>query len=249
MPQFTCATWRPIGTNIGGQMGRHRGVLMHQQVGYGSLFGYFNNPAAQVSAHFWISRSGVVEQYVDSSRVAWHARQLNGEWCGVECEGMPTDPLTDAQVGRFGEILAEGHRRHGWPLQLANSASGTGLGYHRMPGGVNTACPSDLRLSRRPEIVAAAGGSSSGGSAPADTWEDTEMIAATPTGKGYFTATRDGAVYAFGDAVFKGNAHGKVTGKVVGIASCAPDGYWLLASDGGVFAFGSAGFYGRPDRV
>jgi hypothetical protein len=163
---------------------------------------------------------------------------------------MPTDPLTDAQVGRFGEILAEGHRRHGWPLALADSASSTGLGYHRMPGGVNTACPSDLRLSRRPEIVAVAGGSAP--AAPSEQWEDTDMISSTPGGGGYFTVTRDGAVYAFGDAVFRGGAndgHLQKGRRVVGIAAAAKDGYWLLADDGALFAYGSAQFYGRPDRV
>lgn len=75
------------------------------------------------------------------------------------------------------------------------------------------------------------------------------MLAVIPNGKGYFTATKDGAVYAFGDAVYKGNALGRVTGRVVGIVACAADGYWLLGSDGGMFSFGSAHFYGRPDRT
>lgn len=227
--------------------GRQRGVLMHQQVGYGSLFGFFNNPASQVSAHFWIPRSGRAEQYVDSTRVAWHARQLNVEWCGVECEGMPTDPITDSQVEQFGAILAEGARRHGWPIKLAANAGDTGLGYHRMPGGVNTACPSDLRLSRRPDIVAAAGGATPS-RPPAAAQQGGDMIAHTPSGGGYFTVSRDGAVYAFGDAVFRGNALGKVTGQIVGVTAPQRDGYYLLASDGGVFAFGVP-FLGRPDRV
>jgi hypothetical protein len=75
------------------------------------------------------------------------------------------------------------------------------------------------------------------------------MIASTETGAGYWTATSDGAVYAFGDAIFRGNAFGDVTGEILGIAGKGNDGYWLFASDGGIFSFGSAGFYGRPDRA
>jgi len=66
---------------------------------------------------------------------------------------------------------------------------------------------------------------------------------------GYWTCTGDGAVYAFGSAQYRGNALGKVTGEIVGIAG-EPDGtgYRLLASDGGVFCFNTP-FLGRPDRV
>lgn len=166
MPRFACANWRPISTNTGGHCSP-LGVLMHQQVGYGSLFGFFNNPASQVSAHFWVARAGTIEQYVDTSTVAWHAKQLNTSYCGIEFEGYPTDAITDAQVAAGGRILAEGARVHGWPLVLANAAGQRGFGYHRMPGGVNTACPSDLRLARRPDMLNAAGGA-----APVPTEED-----------------------------------------------------------------------------
>jgi len=75
------------------------------------------------------------------------------------------------------------------------------------------------------------------------------MIASTSTGQGYWTTTSDGAVYAFGDAVYSGNAMGNVSGEIVGIAGHGNSGYWLLASDGGIFSFGSAKYEGRPDRV
>jgi len=86
------------------------------------------------------------------------------------------------------------------------------------------------------------------------------MIASTESGRGYWTTTSDGGVYAFGDAQFRGSSFDidpitpgaqavKVTGEIVGIAGVGNDGYWLLASDGGIFSFGSAQFYGRPDRV
>jgi hypothetical protein len=80
--------------------------------------------------------------------------------------------------------------------------------------------------------------------------EDEEnMIATTASGEGYWTATHDGAVNAFGDALYKGNALGKVTGRIVGIAGHSNDGYVLLASDGGIFNYGTVPYKGRPDRV
>jgi hypothetical protein len=79
------------------------------------------------------------------------------------------------------------------------------------------------------------------------------MIASTKSGDGYWTTTGDGAVYAFGDAQFRGGANKpKVINpgvEIIGIAGRNNDGYWLFASDGSVFAYGSAQFLGRPDRA
>jgi len=75
---------------------------------------------------------------------------------------------------------------------------------------------------------------------------NSRTIATTPTGKGYWVATGDGKVSAFGDATFYGSmAGGHLQAPIVGITT-TPDGkgYWLVASDGGVFAFGDAIFYG-----
>jgi hypothetical protein len=71
-------------------------------------------------------------------------------------------------------------------------------------------------------------------------------IASTPDGGGYWIATANGGVFAFGDANFYNSLSGITLAKpIVGIAA-TPDGhgYWLVASDGGIFAFGDAGYYG-----
>ena len=80
---------------------------------------------------------------------------------------------------------------------------------------------------------------------------NSRTIAATPDAKGYWVATADGRVAAFGDA----RAYGSPTDEhlrapVVGIAS-TPDGkgYWLVASDGGVFAYGDAAFHGSAGNI
>lgn len=246
MAIFDCAVWRPINTNIGGGIGPNLGLILHHAVMNGSLYNFFNNPANQVSAHFWVAKDGTIEQYVDTDRVAWHGKQLNSRYVGVETEGCTTppyaEPMTNQMVEALARIYAEGNRRHGWPYVLTDTDGKPGFGFHRM--AVNTACPCDIRLNKRQDILNIAQGK-----APEPTgWKGQEMIAAS-NGEGYWTTTRDGAVYSFGDAQYRGNALGHVTGQIVGITGHNNDGYWLLASDGGVFAFGSANFYGRPDRV
>ena len=249
MARFNCAQWRPISTNTGGRLSPNIGLILHHAVMNGSLFSFFNSPSAQVSAHFWVSKNGVIEQYVDTDVVAWHGKSLNTRYVGVETEGCTAssnyaEPMTQEMVNALGRLYAEGMQRHGWANALANADGQPGFGYHRM--AVATACPCDTRLNRRNDILRIA---TSGAPAPTPTGGSTEMIVSTESGGGYWTTTGDGAVYAFGDAQYKGNAMGKVTGRIIGIAGKSNDGYWLLASDGGIFAFGSAGFFGRPDRT
>jgi hypothetical protein len=244
---FDCAVWRPIGVHQGGTLGSI-GALLHQQDGSGSLFGWFSNPASEVSAHFWIGYRGEVEQYVDTSVVAWHAMHLNDTYVGVETEGYPGEPLTDAQVAGFGRVMAEGARRHGWPLVLADRDGQPGLGYHRMQGGVNTACPSDLRLSRRPDILAAAQGAPPAWPSP----ERLGQMGITRPGGGYWLTDEDGGVYAYDGAPFHGSLPSMSAipiGRVIGGApSPTGDGYWLVTDCARVYAFGDAAYLGpHPD--
>jgi peptidoglycan hydrolase-like protein with peptidoglycan-binding domain len=155
MARFDCAAWRPIAANTGGPLDPI-GLVLHHAVADGSLWAFFDSPAAEVSAHFWVARDGTVEQYVDSETVAWHGMALNARYCGVETEGCTeapnyAEPMTGAMVAGLARLYAEGAARHGWPNALADADGQPGLGYHRM--AVATACPCDVRLSRRPDIL------------------------------------------------------------------------------------------------
>lgn len=46
--------------------------------------GWFQNPAAQVSAHYVIGQDGEIVQMVRANDVAWHARSANGTSIGIE---------------------------------------------------------------------------------------------------------------------------------------------------------------------
>jgi N-acetylmuramoyl-L-alanine amidase len=155
MARFSCATWRPISVNIGGTISNNLGLILHHQAGNGSLFNFFNRSSSQVSAHFWVSKNGLIEQYVDTNRVAWHGRSLNSRYVGVETEGCPTnpwaEPMTSAMVNSLARLYAEGREKHGWTNALANADGQRGFGFHRM--AVATGCPCDVRLNRRQEIL------------------------------------------------------------------------------------------------
>jgi hypothetical protein len=70
-------------------------------------------------------------------------------------------------------------------------------------------------------------------------------IAATYTGHGYWQASTDGLVIAYGDASFFGDQLGLLNQPVTGIASSPVDyGYVMVAADGGVFCYGSVPFEG-----
>jgi N-acetylmuramoyl-L-alanine amidase/Putative peptidoglycan binding domain len=168
MPWFDCATKRPIGTNTGGVISNNLGLILHHAVGNGSLWAFFNNPSSQVSAHFWVAKSGLIEQYVDTSVVAWHGRSLNSRYVGVETEGCGAaphaEPMPQAMIDALARIYKEGNRRHGWPYSLASSDGQRGFGFHRM--AVNTACPCDVRLNQRQNIMNIAQGQPPGPPGP-----------------------------------------------------------------------------------
>jgi hypothetical protein len=71
-------------------------------------------------------------------------------------------------------------------------------------------------------------------------------IAATRDGQGYWLASREGGVYAYGNARFDNSLPGLGV-RVDNITAMEADvdgrGYWLVGRDGGVFAL-EAGFYG-----
>lgn len=187
MSRFDCATWRPVG-NHGGAMSANLGLLLHHAVADGSLQYMFNNPSSGVSAHFWVGRDGTIEQYVDSEVVAWHAMQMNDTYCGVETEGCATpphaEPMTEAMVDALARLYAEGHQRHGWPFSTAEVDGQPGFGYHRM--GVATACPCDVRLAMRYEILTRAGELVDGGGAVPAPQPPGEQTGAAPPWPGRY---------------------------------------------------------------
>ncbi|WP_227270591.1 N-acetylmuramoyl-L-alanine amidase [Roseobacter weihaiensis] len=84
------------------------------------------DPAAEVSAHYLIAKSGVVTRLVAEAERAWHAG--TGEWCGqhdinsrsigIELDNAGDHPFPDPQMIAL-EVLLEDIRSR-WPIPPEN---------------------------------------------------------------------------------------------------------------------------------
>jgi hypothetical protein len=230
-----------------------RTVVLHTAEGartYQSLGNYFANPSAGVSSHAGIDDTpGEIGVYVRRGDKAWTQANANpyavsAELCAFAAWDVNEWHRHPVMLENCAEWVREECDAFGIPIRHSTEhgvCQHVDLGAW---GGSHWDCGPSFPMA---EVLAMAAGAQT----PTQAMEGGNMIAATKSGEGYWTVTRDGAVYAFGDALFKGQAFSPdiVTGEIVGIAGRDNDGYWLLASDGGILAFGSAGFYGRPDRV
>jgi len=233
-----------------------------------SLGGYFGNPSSQVSSHTGIDDTpGVIGEYVHRDQKAWCQANANpysvcAEMCAFAAWTLDEWNQHPTMLQNCADWIAEECAAFGIPitrLTAAQAQDGRSKGVCQhvdlgTAGGGHWDCGTSFPMDK---VMQMAGGIIT---QPDQPRKGRKMIASTNTGKGYWTTTSDGGVYAFGDAQFRGSSFDtdpktpgnqavKVNGEIVGIAGCGTDGYWLLASDGGVFTFGSAQFYGRPDRV
>lgn len=112
-------------------------IVIH--IGEGSLRSidqHFNDPQAQVSAHYCVSKSGDIHQYVDEKDTAFHAGNVDRpDWpglkpgktpgsfinpnfytIGIEHEGFADDPWPDAQLAASAALVGEIAQR--WKIPL-----------------------------------------------------------------------------------------------------------------------------------
>jgi N-acetyl-anhydromuramyl-L-alanine amidase AmpD len=66
---------------------------------------WFQNPASRVSAHYVISRLGVIHQCVEDSNKAWHARGCNAGSIGIEFCANPGQQMSNEQNDVGVELL------------------------------------------------------------------------------------------------------------------------------------------------
>jgi hypothetical protein len=241
------AVWRPVPSHSGPMQG-HFGLVLHVQVGDNSCYGEFDNPANLASSTWWVSKSGVLEQYVDADMAAWTEAAGNFTWDSVETEGTPAQSLTAAQIATLARLYAWGHATYGWPYATTNDVNGRGFGWHGMggvPWGNHPDCPGDLRKAQRQQILDLAQGSAPVPPAPTPTptpvpsplIEEGNMIARNTHGSGYWCVRKTGAVYAFQGAPALGPAQHYLTSwgigtpacPVVGIADDGKGGFTLMA--------------------
>lgn len=106
----------------------------------------FADPASQLSAHYGVGRDGSVLQFVEEEDTAFHAGiVVNPTWMGmrgglnpnlytigIEHEGQPTDPWTDAQYSASAQ-LSRKSRAAGRSRSTPPTSSCTGRSVHRRP--------------------------------------------------------------------------------------------------------------------
>lgn len=239
-------------------------IVLHTAEGaltYQSLGNYFASSSSGVSSHTGIDDTpGVIGEYVDRDWKAWTQGNANPYSCAAELCGFAAWPTDEwhkhpVMLENAAAWVAEECAHYGIPIRKLSAAeaqgsAAMGVCQHNdlgASGGGHWDCGPGFPID---EVLAMA----AGGAPPAATrTKGRKMIAATESGDGYWTTTSDGAVYAFGDAQFRGGAnepdYTQPGVEVIGIEGHGNDGYWLLGSDGSIFAFGTAPFHGRPDRV
>lgn len=256
MTLYPGAIFRPVQNFSRNLMTAHLGVIMHVQDGNGSLYGWFNNASAQVSATWWIAKVGTVEQYVDADQTSWAQAAGNETYNSIEFEGLPNEPLTLAQIQSAVLLYLWGHTRYGWPLTLAEAPGEPGFGWHGMGGvawGNHPSCPGTLRAPQRATILTLATNALTPPPPPVypggKMLTDCVGMAVHPSGQAYWEVQADGAVFTHpttGPAKYFGGANGTPLNQpIVSMASTPTgNGYYLAAADGGVFAFGDAVYHG-----
>lgn len=136
MPRMPGAVWRPIPANVGPRRTiKVNACIFHVDAGNATtLFGWFSNPSANASSHFYVTKAGKIEQYMDTDYVAWTSRDGSRRSIGVETQGRDGEPWTAAQVEGCAKIAAWVHRTYGVPLRLMENSRSTtaGLGWHRL---------------------------------------------------------------------------------------------------------------------
>lgn len=151
--------YRPV-PNTAGDAIRPVGLVLHVQVGLGSLAGWFSNPAAQASSTLWAGKAGEREQYVPSDVRAWAQGAGNDLYDSIETEGHPSEPLTAQQVESVAQAYADGVRTYGWALAVTDTVGASGLICHGDGGaawGNHPGCPGPIRAGQRAEIIRRAG--------------------------------------------------------------------------------------------
>lgn len=144
---------------------RIRGFVPHVQVGDGPLGPFFSRPkppGERASADFWCSKKGRLEQYVSlaDQSFAQGSKLHNGNPYMISCEfeGMPDEPMTDAQLDTGGRLVAWSLTDvNEWELRVNMIPGAEGITPHFVFGGGHT-CPQGPggvgpRLGQFPDLV------------------------------------------------------------------------------------------------
>ncbi|RAO33864.1 N-acetylmuramoyl-L-alanine amidase A [Micromonospora noduli] len=138
------AAWAPASTSnytVASRPGSHpvtRIVIHMTQGSYAGAVSWFQNPAAQASAHYTFrSSDGAVTQSVREKDIAWHAGNwtYNTESIGIEHEGFVDNPawFTDAMYRASAALTRSLATKYGIPRDRAHI-----IAHREVPGATHT---------------------------------------------------------------------------------------------------------------
>lgn len=90
---------------------------------------WFNNPAAEASAHVCVDGEGHSAQYVPDHKKAWHCAAYNSETLGIEQIGFATFSLLiwkhrRAQLRKVAQYIAYWSKQYDIPIRKGRSSGG-----------------------------------------------------------------------------------------------------------------------------
>lgn len=161
MSRFPKAKWIGPTPNRdpGGMVRPILGVVRHVQQGHeAGSESWLEERRSQASAHFLNPQTGGLRQLVDTNDKAWAEVAGNSRWISIEFEGFSGQPPapTASQIENCAQLLAWLHIHEGVPLQVTNSPTRRGLGWHGMGGaawGGHYDCPGDRIKNAGPQII------------------------------------------------------------------------------------------------
>jgi len=161
-------------------MRKPKGLIIHisQAPQLSSIYNWFNNPNQTIqtangpkkvtsSAHFGIGLDGTIWQFVDTDHMAYAQGPGNPDYLSVEHVGFAGNALADPQVNALAWLFRFLSDMYCFPIQSADAAGQSGLGYHSMGAGWgHPQCPGPAIIDQRQRVVELAykmGQNSSGG--------------------------------------------------------------------------------------
>lgn len=149
------AAWRPIakGSPKGGGW---LGICLHVAEGNGSLYGWFSRPTVEACSHYWVSKTGAIEQYLNpETTMSWAQANGNPQYISIETEGFATEGFTEDQMQAIARIYAFEAARWGFPYQVTDTPGQAGFIVHSAGGAAwgGHACPGPNRAPKRQHIL------------------------------------------------------------------------------------------------
>ncbi|MFJ4572626.1 peptidoglycan-binding protein [Streptomyces sp. NPDC088846] len=136
---YPSALWVPAHANnfAAGRSAKIDKVIVHVTQGsYAGSISWFQNPTAEVSAHYVVrSSDGEITQMVRDGDTAYHARSENASALGIEHEGFIDDPswFTDTMYRSSAALTGYLCDRYGIPKDRAHI-----IGHSEAPGNNHT---------------------------------------------------------------------------------------------------------------